>query len=383
MKTINSEKVPIKLWLSDIEEGALKQAKNLANLPFVYKWVALMPDSHQGYGMPIGGVVATKDIVIPNAVGVDIGCGICAVKTNLKAIERDTLKKIIGRIRGEIPVGFNHHKVKRDWSGFDQSPNIEIIQQELNAARKQLGTLGGGNHFLEIQKDTENTIWIMIHSGSRNFGLKIAKSYHDKAQKLCKKNGIELIDNDLAYLPIDTLEAKEYLEAMNFALLFAMQNRFEMVAAIKKIFLEFFPETEFDETINIHHNYAALETHFGEKVYVHRKGATSAREGEIGIIPGSQGTKSYIVRGKGNPQSFMSCSHGAGRKMGRNEATRKLDLETEKKILDSQGIIHSIRHAKDLDEAAGAYKDITEVMENQRDLVDILCELSPMAVIKG
>jgi tRNA-splicing ligase RtcB len=383
MRVIDTEKLPIKLWLENIEDGAVQQAKNLANLPFVFKWVAIMPDSHVGYGMPIGGVLATKGVVIPNAVGVDIGCGMCAVRTSLTGIDTDTLKKIMGRIRETVPVGFNHQKENREWVGFSNAPDFAIIQQELNASRKQLGTLGGGNHFIEIQRSDTGDIWAMIHSGSRNFGLKVAKVYHEIALGLCERWHSELTDKELAFLPMETKEAQEYMSAMNFALEFAKQNRFEMISAVKAAFSEFAPGITFDEVINIHHNYAALENHFRANVIVHRKGATSAREGQLGIIPGSQGTKSYIVKGKGNPESFMSCSHGAGRKMGRKQATRELNLEAEKKILDDQGIIHGIRNTSDLDEAAGAYKDISEVMANQKDLVDVVFELSPLGVIKG
>lgn len=383
MKIINSEKLPIKLWLDDIEEGALKQAKNLANLPFLFKWVAIMPDSHQGYGMPIGGVIAAKDVIIPNAVGVDIGCGMCAVKTNYEEIDSVTLKNIMGKIRELVPVGFNHHKSKKDWKGFDSAPDVQIIQQELNSSRYQLGTLGGGNHFIEIQKGGDSKIWIMIHSGSRNFGLKIAKAYHEKALNLCRRLKKDLPDKELSFLSIGTREADEYFDAMGFALEFSKQNRFEMISAVEQAFKKYVSDIQFDNPINIHHNYAAWEKHFGQNVIVHRKGATSAREGELGIIPGSQGTKSYIVKGKGNTESFMSCSHGAGRKLGRNQARRELDLDMEKKRLNDLGIIHSIRNKSDLDEASGAYKDINTVMANQKDLVDIVLELSPLAVIKG
>jgi len=384
MKIISTEKVPIKMWLNDIEDGALGQAKNVANLPFIFKHFAVMPDSHQGYGMPIGGVLATKGVVVPNAVGVDIGCGMCAVKTNVYGIEKETLKTIMGEIRNSIPVGFKHHEKEQEWSGFDDAPiSIGVIDQQLSSARKQLGTLGGGNHFIEVQKDRDGLVWIMIHSGSRNFGLKIASEYHKKALHFCKQWYSQLPDEELAFLPIETQEAKEYMEAMNYALEFARENRFNMIDRIKGVFENVIPGADFEEIINIHHNYAAWEHHFDQNVIVHRKGATSAKIGEIGIIPGSQGTKSYIVRGLGNPDSFMSCSHGAGRKMGRKQASRELDLETEKKILDDQGIIHGIRNIADLDEAAGAYKDIYEVMYNQRDLVEIVEELTPLGVIKG
>ena len=382
-RIITTEKLPIKLWLDDIEDEAVRQAKNLANCPFAFKWIAIMPDSHPGYGMPIGGVMATKDAIVPNAVGVDIGCGMCASKTSLTEIDTETLRKILRDIRVHIPLGFNHHKVKMQWNGFNNAPDVPIIQQELDAAHYQLGTLGGGNHFIEIQKGSDDYIWLMIHSGSRNFGLKVAGVYHEKAKTLCEKRNLYIPEKDLSFLPMETKEAQEYFAAMNFALTFAKENRFRMVEVIKQAFRVNVPGITFDETINIHHNYAALEKHFGEEVIVHRKGATSAREGQTGLIPGSQGTKSYVVKGKGNPESFMSCSHGAGRTMGRKQAQRELSLEAEKKRLDDLGILHAVRNVSDLDEAAGAYKDISVVMGNQRDLVDIVVELSPLAVIKG
>ncbi len=382
---ITTERKPIKLWLDDIEEGALEQAKNLANLPCTYLWVAIMPDSHQGYGMPIGGVLATTDVVIPNAVGVDIGCGVSVVRTSLKEIDIKAIKNIMSAIRKKVPRGFAHHKEKQHWKGFDRAPKIPVITEELEAARYQLGTLGGGNHFMEIQKGSDGYIWLMLHSGSRNFGYKIANSFHQKALRLIKEKRIDLPDKDLAYLPLQSREAKEYLDAMNFALDFARENRRKMMKAMKESVAEVIGEEDvtFDEMVDIHHNYAAQETHFDREVIVHRKGATAAKYGQIGIIPGSQGTKSYIVKGKGNPESFMSCSHGAGRKIGRKEAQRTLCLKHETQFLDDQGVIHTLRHQRDLDEAAGAYKDINEVMKNQEDLVEILVELTPLAVIKA
>ena len=388
MKIFEGKNVPIKSWCDNPEQEAIDQAYNLSSLPFIFKQVALMPDTHAGYGMPIGGVIACKNAIIPNAVGVDIGCGMIAVQTNFNAseLDKDIIKKILGQIRTYIPVGFNRHKTKQKWERFDKAPNIPIITKELQASTYQLGTLGGGNHFIEIQKDNNGFVWFMIHSGSRNFGYKIAKEYNKKAQELCKlwySNIPPLKGEDgLAFLPIGTKEAQEYIEAMNFALQFALQNRKQMM---NKVFASALACIKFNaiQEINIHHNYATLENHFGNNVWIHRKGATSAKKGQLGIIPGSQGTASYIVKGKGNIESFMSCSHGAGRKMSRTKARRTLNLEEEVKKLNEKNIVHGIRTEKDLDEASSAYKDIDIVMEEQQDLVEILFKLTPLAVIKG
>lgn len=386
-KVISSEKIPIKLWLDEIEDGALTQAKNMANLPFAFRHIALMPDSHEGYGMPIGGVLATTGIVIPNAVGVDIGCGMCAVKTNLDGIDTKNLKKIMSGIRALVPLGFDHHKNKQDVMLMPSGNIINkgIVEKEFDSARCQIGTLGGGNHFIEIQKGSDGHIWIMIHSGSRNIGKQVADHYNKLARKLNEQWHSEVDRSvNLAFLPIETDEAKKYLAEMQYCVDFAFANRKLMMQKILSVFSDHckgkFAELE---SVNIAHNYAKWEHHFNTNVIVHRKGATSAREGEIGIIPGSQGTKSYIVKGKGNKESFESCSHGAGRLMGRKQAERTLDLKTEIAKMNEKGIIHDIRNVSDLDEAPGAYKDIDIVMENQKDLVDILMELSPLAVIKG
>jgi len=387
-RVISTEKLPIKLWLEDIEEGALDQARNMANLPFVFKHIAIMPDSHQGYGMPIGGVLATKGVIVPNAVGVDIGCGMCALKTNLDSISTETLKKIMSGIRELVPLGFDHHKEKQDVTLMPSTETIVkngMVERQFESARKQIGTLGGGNHFIEIQKGSDGHIWIMIHSGSRNIGLKVAEHYNKMAQNLNERwhSAVEKSKN-LAFLPIETQEAKDYFNEMQYCVDFAFANRKLMMNNIVSVFTDCFngnfSEMEF---VNIAHNYARWEHHYNTNVIVHRKGATSAKEGETGIIPGSQGTKSYIVRGKGNPESFESCSHGAGRVLGRKQAERTLDLKVEIARLDEKGIIHSIRSKSDLDEAPGAYKNIDIVMENQKDLVDIVVELSPLAVIKG
>jgi tRNA-splicing ligase RtcB len=384
----NKMNVPAYVWSTkgNIEEQALEQLEIISSLPFVFHHTVLCPDGHTGYGMPIGGVIATKGVVIPNAVGVDIGCGMCAVQTDIKELKKEALIEILKIIREKIPVGFEHQKEKQENELFDKAPDIKVIQEELERAKYQIGTLGGGNHFIEIQKDQDGYVWIMIHSGSRNFGYKIAKEYNKKAQELNKKwySNIPVFkgEDGLAFLPIDTEEGKEYIQAMNYALGFAFQNRLYMIEECKKAFKENI-DCNFEEVINIHHNYASIENHFGSNVWVHRKGATSAYEGQIGIIPGSQGTCSYIVEGKGNPESFKSCSHGAGRKMGRKQAQRELSIENETKILNDKGILHSIRNKSDLDEAPSAYKDIDVVMEEQKDLVDIKYKLEPLAVIKG
>ena len=406
MKTIKEGRIPIKMWVTDIEREALDQARNLSDLPFAFKHIALMPDCHFGYGMPIGGVMATKNVVVPNAVGVDIGCGMIATKTNLKVEELTTemLKNIMGEIRKAVPVGFNKHKEAQDEGLMPQKihrdceQEIEdyypIIRQEYSNALVSLGTLGGGNHFIEIQKGDDGFIWIMVHSGSRNLGLKVAKHYNDLAKALNKKEASGVPSNwDLAFLPLDTSEGQEYLKEMNFCVEFALANRKLMMDRIKNIFikevetkygkLDKHPKHYFPEEINIAHNYAVMENHFGENVMIHRKGATKATIGLKGIIPGSQGTTSYIVEGLGNPDSFNSCSHGAGRTMGRNVARRTLNLQDEQKRLNDKGIVHSIRNTQDLDEASGAYKDIEEVMNNQKDLIKILVKLEPMGVIKG
>ncbi len=388
-KVITTERFPIKLWLDDIEDGALDQAKNLANLPFAFKHIAIMPDAHQGYGMPIGGVMATRGVVIPSAVGVDVGCGVCAVKTSLTEIEN--LKEIMSEIRKVVPVGFNKHKEEQEFSlmPYDDNHDVslyddyKIVYKEYNNALMSLGTLGGGNHFIEIQKDSDGHIWVMLHSGSRNLGYTIAQYYNKLAIGLNEQWHSQVPKKwELAFLPLDTNEGRAYMREMNYAVEYAFANRKLMMDRIMNI-IESFESVKFASMINIAHNYAAMENHFGQNVMVHRKGATLARKGTMGIIPGSQGTKSYIVEGLGNPDSFQSCSHGAGRVMGRRQAQRELDFESEVKKLEDQGILHSIRGVKDLDEASGAYKPIEEVMANQTDLVEIKVELTPLAVIKG
>jgi len=381
MKVVATEKLPIKMWLEDIEDGALDQANHLANLPFIFKHIAIMPDAHQGYGMPIGGVMATQGVVVPNAVGVDIGCGMCAVDLGEMELPTEKLKKIMSEIRQAVPVGFNKHSKNQvgmpsGGAGFD----LPIVHREYSNAQKSLGTLGGGNHFIEIQKDQDNHIWVMIHSGSRNLGKQVADTYNKLAIEVNAQYYSQVPKNwQLAFLPMDSKEGKLYMAEMQYCVDFALASRRHMMDKV----LDIMATTPLNELINIAHNYAAMENHYGRNVMVHRKGATKAYEGQLGIIPGSQGSSSYIVKGKGHPEAFKSCSHGAGRRMGRKQAQRELNLEDETKRLDDLGVIHSVRGVQDLDEAPGAYKKIETVMDNQTDLVDVEYELTPLAVIKG
>ena len=381
---------PIKVWAKYVDSHAWKEIDNLSRLPFIYHHLAFMPDVHGGMGMPIGGVLASKKVVVPNAVGVDIGCGMCAVKTNLKAddISRDVIRKqIMSGIRARIPLGMDHHKDLQDEAFMPQGHDIDklqVVSRQYTSARRQVGTLGGGNHFIELQKDDEGFLWIMLHSGSRNLGKQVG-DYYNKIAKELNAMYHTAVDSSwqMHFLPLGSKEFTAYWKEMSYCVDFALCNRQLMMERIKEIIADAIPEVEFEPMINIAHNYAAWEHHYGEDVIVHRKGAVRARAGEIGIIPGSQGTSSYIVEGLGCPESFMSSSHGAGRLMSRTEAIRTLSLEKEIEMLDSKGIIHGIRSQNHLDEAASAYKNIDEVMANQQDLVRILTRLSPIAVVKG
>lgn len=384
-------RVPILSWCENVEGGALLQAVNLAMHPVTFHHIALMPDCHQGYGMPIGGVIACENAVIPNAVGVDIGCGMIAVQTDLRIedIHEIRIKEILAKLKEYIPVGFAHHAEDQSWSRFDYAPDIPIVRQELSSARKQLGTLGGGNHFIEIQAGNDQRVWLMLHSGSRNFGYKIAKTYNKKAMELCARWHSWLPpghgEDSLAFFPIGSQEAREYINAMNFALDFAQANRYAMLLVLKDIFGDM-TGANFEQEINIHHNFAALERHFGKNVWVHRKGATQAREGQLGIIPGSMGTSSYIVRGLGNPDSFKSCSHGAGRASGRAEFCRThtvAECEESMKGIIFGGWGKTRKGDPDISEAPGAYKPIDEVIEAQADLVEVVVKLRPLGVMKG
>jgi len=335
------------------------------------------------FTVPSGYFIARRK----NKIFVTGNCGMSVIELPI-TVEEITpyLKEIVGEIREMIPVGFNKHERPQGemWMPKSIAEDTWVIKDQYVNATKQVGTLGGGNHFIELQADKENKVHLMIHSGSRNLGFKVAKYYNDLAKKMNELWYTSVPkEHDLAFLPIGTKEAGHYITEMKYCVEFAKCNRDLMTARIVDFLREVFKEEEFflSNSINIAHNYATMENHYGKNVWVHRKGATSAKEGELGIIPGSQGTQSYIVRGKGNKESFMSCSHGAGRKMGRKQAKRELNLEEEQAKLE--GILHSVCGVDDLDEATGAYKDINVVMANQTDLVSIVKELRPLAVVKG
>lgn len=401
-------KKPIKIWLPDknsIEESCLEQAYNLSNLPFIHKWVALMPDTHTGKGMPIGGVIAAKGVVVPNAVGVDIGCGMIYAGTNLKTADiRDIytangvfIKGLVGDILRNIPVGHNHHKKAQRSKVLDKAReefekyegNGELLH-EIQDGYYQIGTLGGGNHFIELQEDEEGFLGIMIHSGSRHFGKTVCEFFNNKARELNERWRSEVpSEYKLSFLPTDNMEGKNYIDWMNLSLDFAEENRASMMNAVKGILEKWVEKhsgfkVEYNKEINCHHNYANLENHYGENVWVHRKGATRARKDEFAVIPGAMGSYSYIVQGKGSEESFCSCSHGAGRRFSRTAAMRNFTTEEVMLDLKDKGVILGKNNKKDVaEESRFAYKDIDEVMANQADLVTPVSRLKTIGVVKG
>lgn len=399
--------LPIKIWSTpdSVDEKCLEQAVNLSKLPFVHKWVALMPDTHAGKGMPIGGVLACEGAVIPNAVGVDIGCGMAFVQTNIpvKAL-RETitgsgtlLQAIVGDILRGIPTGFAHHgkaqpsavldRAKEELSKYDG--DSELIGN-IEEGYFQVGTLGGGNHFIELQEDEDGLCTIMLHSGSRNFGFRICNYFNDIAKTL-NERWHSAVDPQwgLSFLPADSSEGQRYLNWMNLAMDFAYENRAAMLQSAESIFSRLVEKytglvPEFTNEINCHHNYAAIENHFGKNVYVHRKGAIRAREGELGIIPGAMGSASYIVRGKGNPESFMSSSHGAGRLYSRTKAMELFSVENVIVDLKEQNVVLGKQKKSDVpEESRFAYKDIDTVMANQSELTEPIKRLFTVGVVKG
>ena len=383
-------RLPIKHWLAfeDIDDECLLQAMHLSNLPFAFHHIALMPDCHSGYGMPIGGVLATEGAIIPNAVGVDIGCGMIAVRTDLHDITEEAITKIIDIARKTIPVGYEHHTTRQmlpeeDYALFTSAAKHKspIIREEMDSAQYQVGTLGSGNHFLELQKGSDGQIWLMVHSGSRNVGKRVCDYYNHRAVTLNASWGSMKVPKewDLAFLPIEDDIGQEYIAAMQWCLSFAKLNRKLMMQRLLNIFNKVTGGTG-GVKIQTHHNYAAKEEHFAKNVWVHRKGAIRMRAGEEGIIPGSMGTPSYIVEGLGNLESFCSASHGAGRRMSRAAANKTITEEEAQQAM--KGIVHSRFHGR-YDEAPQAYKNINDVMTWQNDLVKPLIKLQPLGVLKG
>ena len=401
-------KLPIKVWLNDekdLEQLCLDQAYNLSNLPFLRNWVALMPDTHAGMGMPIGAIIAAKDNIIPNAVGVDIGCGMGFVSTNVKIsdiknVETDQgslLKNIVNNILRDIPTGFNKHKTVQNSQVLDKAKQelnkyefAKNLLKEIDAAYYQIGSLGGGNHFIELQEDDHGYLCIMVHSGSRNFGKQVCDTFHELANQLNEqiKSPVPKAWR-LAHLPTDTPEGIAYINWMTLALNFALENRAHMMAKVQAIITKSIKkylneDIIYSDQINAHHNYANYEECFGEKVWIHRKGAISAKLGEKGIIPGAMGSFSYIVEGLGNVESFCSSAHGAGRLFSRTAAMKKFAKDDVLEDLQALGVTLGKKSKRDVaEESRFAYKDIDQVMANQHDVVKILKKLSTIAVVKG
>ncbi len=390
--------VPVKIYTTDVDQGALQQLRNLAQLEFVHSHIAVMPDVHVGIGATVGSVIPTKSAIIPAAVGVDIGCGMNAVRLSLTASDLpDSLKSLRLAIEQQVPVGFNMHKqIQAKMSTLDplgkrlkpitdkHSGLLKMLKGFERTWAKQLGTLGGGNHFIELCLDENNDVWVMLHSGSRGIGNCIGRYFISLAKKEHQSRFGHVPDRDLAYFAEGSNSFSDYLEAVEWAQDYAMQNRREMMRLVIDALqspqsgLPRFQMTK--EAINCHHNYVNEEVHFGEQVYVTRKGAISAYAGELGIIPGSMGAKSFIVRGRGDSQSFCSCSHGAGRRMSRSKAGRMFTVDE----LEAQ--TEGVECRKDkgvIDEIPSAYKDIDEVMANQTDLVEVVHTLKQVLCIKG
>lgn len=379
-KIMTKGKVPVKIYTDEIEPEAMQQLYNMAQLPFIYSHIAVMPDVHMGKGATVGSVIPTRQAIIPAAVGVDIGCGMNALRLSIKAHDLpDNLRSLRLFIEEAIPVGFNMHKQDRarqstviGLSGglahiLDKHPKINAMQRKpYETWVRQLGTLGGGNHFIELCLDENQDVWIMLHSGSRGIGNVIGSYFIALAQKDMGQHLANLPDKDLAYFSEGAKHYDDYLNAVEWAQDYAMANRREMMVLLIEALRKKLPKFGVTkEAINCHHNYVAREDHFGASLLITRKGAIRAGEGELGIIPGSMGTKSYIVRGKGNPQSFCSCSHGAGRRMSRTAAKRQFTVDAVE--AQTQGV--ECRKDKGIiDEIPGAYKDIDTVMENQSDL---------------
>lgn len=394
----DKQRLAVHIWLESMDQVDLvcrEQARNLANLKHARHAIALMPDTHQGFGMPIGGVLAVEGHLVPNAVGVDIGCGVSFLQTDfaVSQLTEAHKRRIATTILQQIPVGFKHrthplesNRLKQliEESGKLLSSNGHLAA-EWETASHQLGTLGSGNHFIELGSDDEGLLTIMVHSGSRNFGYKVANYYNEKAEHHCKKHGDpSAVKKQLAYLPVDTDSGRSYLSWMNLALVFAEENRAAMSRQVCDILTDVLGEIQYGDGLDVHHNYAALETHFGEALWIHRKGAIHAPAGSKGIIPGAMGSFSYIIEGLGNPLSFESCSHGAGRHLSRKQAEKHFDKESVLADLKAKGVWLGVPDKSILvDESRFVYKEIDFVMEQQKELCTPVKQLRSVLVVKG
>jgi tRNA-splicing ligase RtcB len=395
LQEIHEGRVPVKIYTGDVEPQARQQLVNISQLPIVHHHVAAMPDVHLGIGATVGSVIPTLRAIIPAAVGVDIGCGMIATRLSLTAndVDEKSLKRVFDQITRDVPVGFDQHE-ERDARteaarGFKRGlhrilkkhSGIEKRVGKRSSWVRQLGTLGGGNHFIEVCLDESNRVWVMLHSGSRGIGNAIGTYFIELARRDAERNQIVLPDRDLAYFPEGAQHFDDYVEAVGWAQDYAHSNRAEMMELVVEALHRHLPPFErTTEAVNCHHNYVERETHYGAEVWVTRKGAIRAGAGELGIIPGSMGARSYIVRGKGSAESFESCAHGAGRRMSRTQAQKKFstsDLEAQ-----TAGVICR-KDRGVIDEIPGAYKDIDQVMANQNDLVEVVHTLKQVICVKG
>ncbi|MCG8917654.1 RtcB family protein [Actinokineospora sp. PR83] len=388
--TIPGQHVDIRLWARPeaVEDLAMRQLQNIAALPWAYKHVAVMPDVHYGKGATVGSVIAMRGAVSPAAVGVDIGCGMSAVRTSLTATDLPAdLSRLRSRIEAKVPVGFGMHKDEafgdRDGSGWKDfwhrfDALTPVVRKESGRALKQMGTLGGGNHFIEVCLDEGGRVWLMLHSGSRGIGNLLAQHHIEVARGLA--HNAALPDPDLAVFIADTPQMAAYRHDLYWAQEYARRNRAVMMRLVCDVVRREFPAVRFEDPISVHHNYVAEETHFGEEVLVTRKGAIRAGRGDLGIIPGSMGTGSYIVRGLGNPDSFESASHGAGRRMSRNKARKQF---TPDDLAEQTAGVECRKDSGVVDEIPAAYKDIDDVIAEQSDLVEVVAKLKQVVCVKG
>jgi tRNA-splicing ligase RtcB len=394
--------VPIKAWTRGvpIEDSAMAQLRNVASLPFIHSHVAVMPDVHWGMGATVGSVIPTVGAIIPAAVGVDIGCGMMAARTSIRAEHLpDSLAAVRSAIEAAVPHGRTDNGGRNDVGAWADEPSVfardrwadleagytAIVDKHPKAAHPRglghLGTLGTGNHFIELCLDEDGAVWVMLHSGSRGVGNRFGTYFIEKAKHEMRRWFINLPDQDLAYFPEGSEGFGDYFKAVSWAQKYARANREAMMDAVLDVLRVHFPDLAVtEEAVNCHHNYVTRERHFGKDVYVTRKGAVRAGEGELGIIPGSMGARSFIVRGKGNPDSFCTCSHGAGRAMSRNEAKRRFTVEDHVRATEG---VECRKDASVIDETPMAYKDIDAVMAAQADLVDIVHTLRQVVCVKG